>query len=305
MPKFSIIVPYLDDAQLFDDTLASVLRYRPENAQVIVAHDGLYDDPHQLLHEVDFAVTARRAQLIRLFNIGVQIAHGDFVALIRPGIELDEGWEFPVLDCFESDRVGSVSPIIASPLKPSRIVTAGVNKEFGYCRQLVAINSPASPRRLKQIGPLGPTSWAAFYRKSVLDQVGSCDEILDPVYLDLELALAFHTLGYRCQFEPECQVFIDRSTPILREALTAHGRSAERAVRRHSKDNSFGRTLMTVTAELIRSPLRPWYLQHALQRFGAGRLADIDQHFADKMAQKNRQRNWEGEQIHQTLRRAA
>ena len=305
MPRLSIIVPFLGDIHQFDDTLASVLRYRPENAQVIVSHDGSYDDPHRLSNEVDFAISPRSPQLIRLFNSGVRIATGDVVAFLRPGIELDESWEVPVLEAFESDAVGSVAPAIVSPLRPSRIIAAGVEKEFGFCRHLVGANSTMSTRRLKKLHPLGPTSWAAFYRKSVLDQIGSCDESLDPVYLDLDLALSFQTLGYRCQFEPECHVFMDRSTPIVREAETAHGRSAERAVRRHSQDVSLGRTLMTITAELIKSPLRPWYLHHALQRFGAGRLAAIDQHFADKIARQNRKRNWESVPAETGLQRAA
>ena len=223
-----------------------------------------------LENEVDFAVTRRKAHLIRLFNCGVRKSTGEIVALIRPGIELDESWDEPVWRSMADPEVRTISPIVVSPLKPSKIVAAGVTKEFGFCRQLVGHNSYMSQRKLRNISPLGPTSWMALYRKSVLDQIGTCDEMLDPVYLDLDLALAISALGYRCSFEPECVVSINRSTPLIRESSLAHGRSAKRAMRRHAADVSFGTTLLTITAELIKSPMRPWLLQHTMQRIRAG-----------------------------------
>lgn len=293
MARFSIIVPYMGDINLFDETLASILRYRPDGCQVVVAHDGCYANDHHLTNEVDFAISSK-AQLIRLFNCGVRSATGEFIAFIRPGIELDESWHIPVAKAFHGDpNIGAVSPAIMSPLKPSRLVSAGVDKDFGYCRRLVGSNSSTAGRKMRKFSPLGPTSWAAFYRRSVLEVVGTCDEQLDPVYLDLDLAMSINKLEYRCQFAPDCTVSIDRSTPIRRESTLAHGRSAQRATRRHSKNNSLGSSLLTITSELVRSPMQPWLFQHAVQRFGAGKMADIDRHFCEKISRALRQRKWE------------
>lgn len=304
MPQFSVIVPFLGDIGLFEGTLASVLRYRPDNTQVIVAHDGLFRDLHDLGDEVDFAISGRAAQLTRLFNCGIRHSEGEFIALIRPGIELDENWQEPIARVFADQRVGCVSPLIISPAKPSRVVAAGVAKEFGFRRRLCGLNSFAQARKLRRLSPLGPTSWAAFYRSSTLQQIGSFDEMLQPVYLDLDLALSISTLGFDCVFEPDCVVSIDRAAPLVREASLAHGRSAQRAIRRHSYDASVGATLLTITSELIRSPLQPWLIQHALQRVNAGRLADIDRHFADKLSRVVRHQRWEDQSL-QMLRRAA
>lgn len=294
MARFSIIVPYIGDINLFDDTLASVLRYRPDDSQVIVAHDGSYENHHRLTNEVEFAVSSRKAQLIRLFNCGVRLASGAFVAFIRPGVELDESWHFSVQKAFLSDaNIGSVSPMIVSPLKPNKLVAAGVARNFGYCRKLVGMNMSTAPRKTRSLSPLGPTSWAAFYRRSVLEVVGTCDELLDPVYFDLDLALTFSKLGFRCQLSSECVASIDRSTPLLREVTMAHGRSAQRAARRHAKNASLGSTLCAITGELIKSPLNPWMVQHAIQRFGASKMADIDRHFCEKISRALRQRKWE------------
>lgn len=304
MVQFSIIVPFLGDLQVFDDTLASVLRYRPANAQVIVAHDGMYQDRYGLSNELEFAVSGRKAQLIRLFNCGLRQANGEIVALLRPGVEVDENWHESIAQAFEDPNVGSVSPMIVSPLKLNRIVAAGVTSELGFRRRLAGLHSSTARRKLRTLSPLGPTSWAAFYRHSTLAQIGSCDEMLEPVYLDLDLALSIKTLGFKCAFASDCVVSIDRATPLLREANLAHGRSAQRALRRHANDPSLGTTLLTMTAELIRSPWRPWLLQHSIQRLSTGRMADIDRHFAEKISRARRERNWEVQSV-KTGRRVA
>ncbi len=293
MPKFSIIVPFLGHLESFEDTLSSALRYRPDNTQIIVTHDGLFEDRHGLGDEVDFAISGRRAHLIRLFNCGLRRAQGEFIAMLRPGIELDENWHEPVARAFADRRVGCVSPLIVSPSRPSRVVAAGVSKEFGFRRHLCGPNASTAPRSLQSLAPLGPTSWAAFYRSSTLQQIGSCDEMLEPVYLDLDLALAISTLGLFCIFEPDCVVSMDRAAGLVREAALAHGKSAQRAMRRHSRDTSVGATLLTITAELIRSPLQPRLVRHAMQRVSAGRLADIDRHFADKLSRAVRYNHWQ------------
>ena len=113
MQTFSMILPILGDYDLFEDTVASVLRHRPAGTQIIVAHDGKYEDPYDLAgDQVEFVSINRRAKLIRLFNAGVKRATGDIVGFLRPGTELSEGWHQPVLETFSDPEIGSVAPVI-------------------------------------------------------------------------------------------------------------------------------------------------------------------------------------------------
>ena len=136
MYRFSIVIPMLGSASSFELTLASILRYRPESCQVIVAHDGSYDDPHGLSEEIELVATNQDRHLVRLFNCGLQVAKGELIGLIRPGIELGEGWEESVADAFEDDKVGSVTPGIVSREQSARLVCAGVATSFKHSRQL-------------------------------------------------------------------------------------------------------------------------------------------------------------------------
>ncbi len=44
-PRLSIIVPYCRDEAAFETTLVSVLENRPNQCEVLVPHDGSYQDP--------------------------------------------------------------------------------------------------------------------------------------------------------------------------------------------------------------------------------------------------------------------
>ena len=76
----------MGDERLFDQTLASILRNRSAKSEILVIHDGTYQDPHGLSDEITFASTEKRPDLIAMFNRGVSLATGDLLALIRPGI---------------------------------------------------------------------------------------------------------------------------------------------------------------------------------------------------------------------------
>ena len=54
VPRLSIIIPHRND-QLLEETILSVLENRPRDCEIIVAHDGSYCDPYQLVDEVDHA----------------------------------------------------------------------------------------------------------------------------------------------------------------------------------------------------------------------------------------------------------
>jgi hypothetical protein len=304
MQRFSIIVPVLGDRRLLDDTLASVLRYRSESCQVVVVHDGTYDDPYGLEGEIELASISRRSQLIRLFNCGLSQATGDLIALIRPGVELDEGWNDAVESSFADPQVGCVTPLIVTPAEPTVMVAAGVKKGFGFRRQLVGNQKKLAPRTLRRMAPAGPTSWAAFYRRSALDQLGPIDEQLDPHYLDLEIALGLATLGYKNAISEDCLVDAERAMLVLRESELPHGKSAQRALRRHVRENGslgvLAQSACALVHEIITSPLQPSRFLHALQRLTTWGWASDDREFADRLriaAETNRRLNLTGLRI--------
>ena len=275
MASFSIIVPFIGNDLDFENTLASVLRNNTDAGKVIVVHDGTYEDVYGLGDEVAFIATEPHAQLIRMFSAGLRQCTSEFVLLIRPGMELPFNWEAVAIEAFEDPRVASISPAIVGAERKTELVSAGVNIKFGMRRELSGKQIRLSRRNLKKIRTLGPTSWAAAYRRSALEQLGTPDETLDSVYLDLDLALGLKSLGYSTRFVSDLVFSTSRPTLITRDADAPHGCSAQRAATRYPKLSTSG-LVSSMVCELVQSPLKPNLLQHLWQRPAAKQFSDID-----------------------------
>ncbi len=270
MPRFSIIIPLMGDERLFDQTLASILRNRSAMSEILVIHDGTYQDPHGLSDEITFASTEKRPDLIAMFNRGVSLATGDLLALIRPGIELPSDWESTVEDAFKKPNIGSVSPLITTPNEPHKIVTAGVEAGIGFQRKMSGARWRTTPAKLKRVSPLGPTSWAAFYRRSAIEQISPISENLSSVFLDQEIAMSLRTIGMGTHFSSETNFEIERMGLITCEQKLPHGQSAQRTYRRQGIDGgSVLRTVSLIAWDLLCAPTQPWRFKQAGGRISA------------------------------------
>ena len=287
MRKISLILPILGDTRLFEDTIASVLRHRPAGTQIIAVHDGKYSDPYDLAgDQIEFISINERAKLIRLFNAGVVQTTGDIVGLLRPGAELSQGWHEAIIESFKDPDVGSGAPVIVKRGSTRKAVATGVGCGLGFRRTLEGRGTSIRSINPDYIDLYGPTSWAGFYRRDLLqmlyNETGPLDENLDQHYLDLELGLSFRTLGYDCESCPQCLVSVFSPAKVRREARTPHGESAHRAFIRHvlhiGSTSHAVKRYWTIAMEVLASPLQPWKLRHAMQRNceGPSRLADED-----------------------------
>ena len=281
--RYSVIVPVVGQPSALDDTLASILRAIPQGSEVILVHDGTFEDTHNIGQELTLidAGTKRRSSQ---FATALAQASGEIVALVRPGVLLPEGWDGIVKDYFSDSMVASAVPIIASENKQDQVVTAGVKTNYHYRRMLVGQGSKLTKRVIARFKPLGPTSWAGFYRRSTLAMIGDMNFKIEDQYFDLDLALTLRGLGYSSSFMPECVCRIERPAAIIREANATHGQSAQRSIGRHaSHESAFSRGCASFAAELLAGIFSPGMFQQAMGRFGASRFKSQDAAFATRV----------------------
>lgn len=285
MDRFSIVVPLDRQSAGFDETLASVLRNRPDNCQIIVPHFGQYDDPYDLHKEVDFCSvhpTANQGdRLASLLNAGLTAARGKLVGFFRPGTLLEEGWEEGLEKLFQPGDVGSVVPVLVDSESQNKVLAAGVETAKIYNRSLCGGGLNTSRLDSGNLQPLGPTSWAGFYRKSLLISIGGFDETIETSYLDLDVALSLDFLGFHSLLKSDWLVTVGDAEDVLREAESPHGQSAERAWTRFTEtDQEEIRQARkrTVFWEIVRSCGNWNRLRHAWQRKSAERFLETDAH---------------------------
>lgn len=281
--SFSIIIPMVGHEQAFDDTLASVLRSQPADGQIIVAHDGSYADPYDLRREVTFVQPENGSNdMASLLNEAIKVAKCPLTAIVRPSVDLPEGWSDSVASAFEKSSVGSVAVPVVSQDSPDRIVTGGVKVGAGLNRKLVGSRQRLKKRSAQRLQPLGPTLWAGFYRTSLLQTIAPLCEHLDGSYLDADIAMAADTLELDCRWLPDVVVTTDAAAAIQKEAQQPHGRSAQRSARRHGLNSGIVNRLVRTSLELLASPLKPAFLPHAFGRLFAGH-GRADAKFHDRL----------------------
>ena len=314
MSRFSIVIPVTrgnrqpNQIHRFEDTLASVLRSRPRQAQIIVVHDGSYEDPHGLGSEIDWVVETS-SNLASQFDLGVSASRGDLIVLIRPGVELDEGWDSSFEEAFEDPQVGSLTPLIVPSSRPGRIAAAGVVTNAAGTRRLLGSQQRLSDRSLQSLKPLGPSSHLAVYRRAILTAIGRWGCLTDDVYLDVEIALSLRTLGFSNVLCRDAIATVESEDWILAESNRPHGCTAERSLyryTRHGRSSTLARTLMDVA----KSPLQPWLLSHGFQRLAAKRERSADQLFRRHLAVVKNTESWRETTVEEnssrtTRRRAA
>ncbi len=165
IPQLSIVVPIGRDLAGFESTLISVLENQPAGSEVLVPHDGSYDDPFELCEEVRFVVADSR-NVVDLVGAAATQARGRFVHVLAEGIRATCGWTDEALDCFDHFDTGPGGPRDSLGIASQRIVAAGWSdgstrlcRGEGYGSE----SADASNR-------IGAYLQASFWRRDVLAQ---------------------------------------------------------------------------------------------------------------------------------------
>lgn len=238
MPRLSIIIPHRRDDARLESTLLSVLENRPDDAEVIVAHDGSYTDPYALGDEVVFVEAASSSTTIELINEGLMAACAPVVHTLLDGVVVHAGWAASAINALDADdELAAVATTIRSRRHASRGVSRQLMEDSAVQRGF---------RRLrKQPGEcMGPQVACGFYRRAVLLALGGFCEAVDLVVADIDFARSLELLELRvdsvddelveastqvgCQIESaagakqlaQLAITHDQATPGLVSALT-------------------------------------------------------------------------------------
>jgi len=304
----TIIVPHLGSVSQLEDTLASILRYQFADSQVIVVHDGSYEDPHELGDEVEFVVAPQDSNLGGYLGVALRYSTSPIVGMIRPGVQFEESWQHKILEAFEDESVASVCPLIVQESKQTQVLAAGVNVVRGFRRKIVGQGVRVG-RKAERLSPLGPSSWAGFYRRTALDCLGTPDPQLDSVYLDLDIALGLQALGMRSVLQTECVFTTEWGEVIVNESSIPHGTAAARA---NARFGSGTVSMFDNLVELAAVPFKPWMLKHVMGKFSARSMKEVDAAYRRRLETKlvterenMQQRESESFEVPETYRRAA
>lgn len=188
MPRLSIIVPCQNDVEHLEATLLSLLENRPRDCEILVVHDGSYEDPYALQDdEVVMIETEGQSSLIESINEAVQAAKGPIVHILKAGMVVEPGWIEAALPVFQDTSVASVSVRLDSILE--RGSAFGVETDWLPRRSVV--------RQLRNGKEVSPFLEGTFFRRRVLLALDGFLELGSIEATEAEFGLAVRGLGMR------------------------------------------------------------------------------------------------------------
>ncbi len=206
IPRLTIVVPLTKNRSDFESSLVSVLEHQPSGCEVIVPHDGSYDDPFNLVDEVRF-VTSDSGELLDLVATSALAARGRFIHVLAGGLKATSGWVDSALEKFEHHDVAAVAPVVWEE-RTRRIVAAGWHDRASrLCH--ASGSGQTKLRRKTAILMDGVFLEASFWRRDALRSATQCYSGRDPIEFSYTSGLSLKHAGWRCVASELCEVLSD------------------------------------------------------------------------------------------------
>lgn len=271
MTRLSIVVACFDRTDLLEETLISVLQNRPRSSEVVVVHDGRYQDPYDLKDEVCFISVSPGTGWVGSIEAGLAEAQGEIVHILGAGVLPQADWTESALGYFDDPAIGSVCPLLidgsqasnqsaeSSVEHPLRIRCVGVQLNWSLSRKLVGSGQAFRRDKANRLKPLGPNLVAAFYRREALENCGGINDEFGDELADVDVARRLDEAGYETVVDLDSKLQVnDFDRP--RRSFAAQGRHHQQFIESCTELASWRRRLATwsqVAMDVVTSPLDP------------------------------------------------
>ena len=263
IPQLSIVVPLCGDTAAFESTLISVLENQPSSSEVIVPHDGTYEDPFDLGGEVRFVET-NSDRFTDLVGIAAHHARGRFVHLLGDGLRATDGWTSSAVKAFDHFDTAAVVPVIRTH-DGKRIIAAGWSNGLRRLGQPCPSLPAKQPSVTQNIGAYLP---ASFWRRDVLRSLHDAFDGIDV----LETSMVYHYLlrksGWKTELASDCFVSTDTETLVHDQQSFRRGMRLA-AIRNHFSRFTGVQAAISAGIACAMSATRPSGLVEAFGQFWA------------------------------------
>lgn len=259
IPRLSIVVPIGRDLAAFERTLISVLENRPPSCEILVAHDGSYDDPFDLCDEVEFVV-ADSGNFVNLVSTAALLARGCYVHILADGVRATTTWVDAALEKFEHADAGAVAPVIREAASQQIIAGGWCDGVDRLCKSAWQGREPASKKESLVIGAY---LQASFWRREILCSLSKAflsDSSEESAYVYEHL---MRDAGWRCVLAEESDVLCD-APQLPWESTSMRRGSRLRAIRHHFGHRGVFRSACSAVGAVLSSLLSLRYLRESL-----------------------------------------
>ena len=271
IPRLSIVVPACGDAARLEESLLSVLEKMPCGCEVIVVHDGGYDDPFDLSDEVQFVI-AESNNVIKQVEAALQLVRGRFVHVLASGFHATSGWVDHALEKFEHHDVGAIAPVVRDSQR-NTIIAAGWSDQ---ATQLCCPNSTGRPElnRFETANVGGVHLETSFWLRECLRGAIQCYSGTDTIEFSYAVGKSLSQAGFRSVVADQCDIQLNSGEIQWTDNSFSRGQRLQ-AIRCVFEPNrsSFGDGLRSLIASTIRPSSISAAIGQMLAGFAGGEMA--------------------------------
>lgn len=269
MIEASIVVPNSDRRDALIACLLALHAQRMDRFEVILVDNGSGDDSveqaRRIFPDVLAIVRDRPLGFAAAANLGLEAAHGEYVAVLNNDAEPEPEWLGSMIETLERDRsFGFAASKVVRRDRPAILDSFGDGLSLSCFPFQIGNGVSSADHFLQPQEVLGAPATAAVYRRALLRDVGAFDESFGSYLEDLDLSLRAQLRGWRCIAVPAAKV---------RHAghLTTGGMRSGRVVRQLARNwirmllqsvppSVLGRTCLGATGTLVRQ-----FVYHSLR----------------------------------------
>lgn len=227
-PRLSIVLPLGNRPAAFEDTLISVLENRPSASEILVVHDGGYDDPFDLSDEVRFVV-GQSNDLVDAIAGGCDAAWGRYVHVLEAGFRATPDWTDHALAKFEHSDSAAVAPVIRDRVDSTIVAAGWVDRPARLMDAHSAGAGGVTPLRGQAVGAYLA---ASFWRREVLRSLTRASVSIDPLVSSYAYGQLARGAGWHCVVAENCDVILAHDHLDLDEPSFGRGKKL-RALKNH------------------------------------------------------------------------
>ncbi len=213
MPRLSIIVPHLQDDSGLELTLLSVLENRESDFEILIAHNGRYDDPYKLDQDEAILIESEaEVSFSEQLNLAIASACSPIVQVLLPGAVVQPNWCDEALAILKDRDISAVCMPIADA--ESSEVYLGLSRDSLPHRRIA--NSPKDAA--------GPLLCGGVFRKRMLRNICGWLPSSQREIAEVELALLTAVLELKIETAEESTIRAPKRVAIGQEAGFEIGR---------------------------------------------------------------------------------
>lgn len=210
-PKVSIIIVNTNELHHLRECLPSLFEQTYPNFNVYIVDNCSSDGSHLFVQQqfpnINWVQNAKNLGYAGGNNLGMQIADGDYYAILNPDTRVQNDWLWHLVNALENDtEAGFATPKILLWDDNDKINTCGNDVTFTgitFCRGLDKPKDDITERLY-----VSAVSGAAFLvRRSLIEEIGGFDDDYFLYFEDTDLCLRAALAGYKAIFVPDSIIY--------------------------------------------------------------------------------------------------